>query len=53
MESLSKSIVPELSSSLVKDISDKSPVIGPWLLETGYWNNDGVWDNTAIWINEA
>ena len=53
MESLSKSIVPELSSPLVKDISDKPPVTGPWLLETGYWDNTGVWDNAAIWINEA
>ena len=53
MNSLVKSLVPKLVTSIIKGINEKPPVTGPWLLETGYWNNDGVWDNTAFWINEV
>ncbi len=21
----------------------------PWILATGYWNDDGVWDDNATW----
>lgn len=26
-------------------------VTGPWVLATGFWNDDGVWDDAAVWID--
>ena len=25
--------------------------IFPWILDTGFWNDNGVWKDTSVWVD--
>lgn len=46
-------ITKEITTEITKEVTtgiipqDKPP----WILATGFWNDDGVWDDNAVWID--
>jgi hypothetical protein len=27
------------------------PIVDPWILATGFWNDAGIWDDAETWVD--